>query len=132
MKTSLPTANILMAGLALAVAASGACGSSSTDSLLGDDPTTAPTVTATVTTPPTNTGVPVVDTAPTGAVTATAPTTTGSAKKPGTGVSLERQASDALRQGKRDQAAQLYDQLAQQHPENPAYKEAARILRASK
>ena len=93
--------------------------------------TTAPTVTATVTTPPTNTGVPVVDTAPTGAVTATAPTTTGSAKKPGS-VSLERQASDALRQGKRDQAAQLYDQLAQQHPENPAYKEAARILRASK
>ena len=41
MKTSLPTANILLAGLALAVAASVACGSSATDSLLGDDPTTA-------------------------------------------------------------------------------------------
>ena len=88
--------------------------------------TTAPTVT----TPPTNSGVAIVDTGPT--ATGTVPTPTGTGRKPGTGVSLERQASDALRQGKRDQAAQLYDQLAQQHPENPAYKEAARILRASK
>jgi predicted Zn-dependent protease len=47
-------------------------------------------------------------------------------------LSLERQAADALRAGKRDQAAVLYDQLAAQHPENPAYKEAARIIRASK
>jgi outer membrane protein assembly factor BamD (BamD/ComL family) len=67
-------------------------------------------------------------TAPTS--TATTPAPTGSGKKPV--LTLERQAADALRAGRRDQAAQLYDQLAAQHPENPAYKEAARILRAPK
>ena len=93
-------------------------------------PSAAPTVTVantapTATTPPTATTV-----APTATGTTTAPTATGSGKKPV--LTLERQAADALRSGKRDQAAQLYDQLAVQHPENPAYKEAARIIRASK
>ena len=92
--------------------------------------TTAPTATtppSAATVMPTATGT---TTAPTATVAATAPTATGSGKKPV--LTLERQAADALRAGKRDQAAVLYDQLAAQHPENPAYKEAARIIRASK
>lgn len=42
----------------------------------------------------------------------------------------ERVAVDAVAAGAWDPAAKAYDDLAKQHPENPAYKEAARILRA--
>ena len=105
--------------------------SASASSTAGTAPsvTVATTAIPTATTPPTGTAIPTdTGTVPTGTAT---PTGTGT-KKPTGAVSLERQAADALRQGKRDHAAQLYDQLAAQHPENPAYKEAARILRASK
>ncbi len=40
----------------------------------------------------------------------------------------ERDAIDLVSQGQYGKAADIYDQLAQQHPEQPAYKEAARIL----
>jgi len=43
--------------------------------------------------------------------------------------STERSAADAVVEGKFGDAARLYDQLAQQNPGNPAYKEAARIMR---
>jgi len=52
------------------------------------------------------------------------PSTAGSAKTP------ERVAVDAVAAGSWEPAAKAYDELAQAHPENPAYKEAARILRA--
>jgi hypothetical protein len=38
-------------------------------------------------------------------------------------------AADDVSTGQYDLAAQIYDQLAQEHPENPAFAEAARILR---
>ncbi len=41
----------------------------------------------------------------------------------------ERQAADFVSTGQYDQAVPIYDQLAAEHPENPAYREAARILR---
>jgi hypothetical protein len=41
----------------------------------------------------------------------------------------ERIAADDVATGQYDLAAQIYDQLAQEHPENPAFAEAARILR---
>jgi len=41
---------------------------------------------------------------------------------------LERQAVDALGMGELNRAAAMYAQLAKEHPENPAYGEAARIL----
>ncbi len=43
--------------------------------------------------------------------------------------SLERLASDAVAEGQFDVAAGYYDQLAQQFPNEPKYREAARILR---
>lgn len=46
-----------------------------------------------------------------------------------TGVTLERAASDAIVEGRFDEAAQLYERLAQSMPQMPVYKEAARILR---
>lgn len=42
----------------------------------------------------------------------------------------ERAAVDAVAAGAWDPAARAYDDLAKQHPENPAFREAARILRA--
>lgn len=42
----------------------------------------------------------------------------------------ERVAIDAVVAGSYEPAAKMYDELAKTHPENPAYKEAARILRA--
>jgi outer membrane protein assembly factor BamD (BamD/ComL family) len=42
---------------------------------------------------------------------------------------LERQAIDLVAQGQYGKAVDIYDQLAQQHPEQPAFKEAARLLR---
>jgi hypothetical protein len=41
----------------------------------------------------------------------------------------ERTAADYVSTGQYEQAAQIYDQLAQEHSENPAFGEAARILR---
>ena len=41
----------------------------------------------------------------------------------------EREAIDLVSQGQFAKAADIYEQLAQQHPEQPAFKEAARILR---
>ena len=41
----------------------------------------------------------------------------------------ERDAIELVSQGQYTKAAELYEQLAQQHPEQPAYKEAARLLR---
>jgi thioredoxin-like negative regulator of GroEL len=41
----------------------------------------------------------------------------------------ERMAADYVATGQFEQAAQLYDRLAIDHPENPAFREAARILR---
>jgi len=43
--------------------------------------------------------------------------------------SPERQAADAVVEGKFAEAAKLYDELATTNPSNPAYKEAARIMR---
>jgi hypothetical protein len=42
----------------------------------------------------------------------------------------EHQAADYVATGQYDQAAMLYERLALEHPENPAFREAARILRA--
>jgi hypothetical protein len=42
---------------------------------------------------------------------------------------LERAAVDAVVSGDYAQAAKIYAQLAAQHPENPTYAEAAKILR---
>lgn len=43
--------------------------------------------------------------------------------------SLERKAVDALISGNYKEASALYEQLAQQHPETPIYKEALRVLK---
>jgi len=43
--------------------------------------------------------------------------------------SPERQAADAVVEGQYDTAAKLYEQLAASNPGNPAYREAARIMR---
>jgi hypothetical protein len=42
----------------------------------------------------------------------------------------ERQAADFVSTGAYDQAATIYERLGLEHPENPAFREAARILRA--
>jgi hypothetical protein len=68
-----------------------------------------------------------------------APSTTGkpapsiSAKTPSPAPSqksLERAAVDAVAAGSYESAAKMYEELAKAHPENPAYKQAAKILRA--
>ena len=43
---------------------------------------------------------------------------------------MERAAVDAVAAGSYEAAAKMYEDLAKAHPENKAYKEAARILRA--
>jgi hypothetical protein len=55
----------------------------------------------------------------------TAPRPPGSAQKK----TLERAAADAVAAGAFLEAAALYEQLAREHPENPSFAEAARILR---
>jgi hypothetical protein len=52
------------------------------------------------------------------------PTATNPAQR-----TLERQAVDWVASGQYERAAAAYDQLAQQFPDRPAYREAARILR---
>jgi hypothetical protein len=44
-------------------------------------------------------------------------------------LSLERKAADAVASNDFAKAADLYDQLAKQHPDKPAYARAAEILR---
>jgi hypothetical protein len=55
----------------------------------------------------------------------TAPATPSTSSKK----SQERLAADAWTEGNFEVAAKIYDQLSQQHPENPAFREAARICR---
>ncbi len=63
--------------------------------------------------------------------TTTAPTTTASAPPLPKGKrTLEREAIDLVALGQYGKAADIYDQLAAQHPDQPVYREAARILRA--
>jgi hypothetical protein len=64
------------------------------------------------------------------ATTAAAPSATGKSPQSTTTKPAERAALDAVAAGSLVPAAELYDELAKAHPENPAYKEAARILRA--
>jgi outer membrane protein assembly factor BamD (BamD/ComL family) len=45
------------------------------------------------------------------------------------GKTLQREAADAVASGAYGRAAELYDQLAKQYPNKPAYAEAAAILR---
>jgi hypothetical protein len=73
-------------------------------------------------TPPKPTATAPIASAPPAATNKGAPKTTE--KTP------ERAAVDAVAAGSLVPAAELYDELAKTHPENPAYKEAARILRA--
>ena len=50
----------------------------------------------------------------------------------GTGANVdrrERKAADYVSTGQYEQAAQIYDRLASDHVDNPAFREAARILR---
>jgi hypothetical protein len=64
-------------------------------------------------------------------VTSATATTSAPAKPlPKGKVTLEREAVDFVGQGQYLKAAEIYDQLAAQHPDQPVYREAARILRA--
>ena len=83
---------------------------------------TGPTTTTTVITTSTATSPPI----PTATVTTTA---TATATLPKGTRTLERQAIDLVAQGQYPKAVEIYDQLAQQHPEQPAFKEAVRLLR---
>lgn len=121
--------------------------------LLSDDPedlipgkaATKPTATASATStaassaPPSATGVSAPSAASTAAIIP-APMTTSTAKvQPPPAVppggtakppsSLERKAIDALSMGQEADALRYYDELAKEQPENPNFKEAARILR---
>jgi hypothetical protein len=90
--------------------------------------TTAPTsVVSAATAPILPTTVNVVTTATAPTSTTTAPVASPPLPK-GTRT-LERQAIDLVAQGQYGKAVDIYDQLAQQHPEQPAFKEAARLLR---
>jgi hypothetical protein len=57
------------------------------------------------------------------------PTATDTPPKPPAVRTLERQAADAYAAGRYEEAALLYDQLASQFPNDPTYKEIARIIR---
>jgi hypothetical protein len=57
-----------------------------------------------------------------------APAPDGPSSVSGTGT-LEREAVDALARGNFAQAASLYDRLVQVHPNDPLFREAARIAR---
>jgi len=52
-----------------------------------------------------------------------------SSKEEQSGTTLERQAADAVANGKFRRAIELYEQLSKEHPDQPVYREAARILR---
>ncbi len=87
---------------------------------------------ATATATGTSTTPIIIVTAPTG--TTTAPTTSASAVAttptlPKGQRTLERQAIDFVAAGQYTKAIEVYDQLAVQHPDQPVFKEAARLLR---
>jgi len=92
-----------------------------------DDPDPPPSNTAP---PPSTSGSP----PPVPSVPATVPAPSasapGSPKTDPAKKTTEREAVDAVAAGQYELAAKLYEQLAKEHPETPAYKEAARILRA--
>jgi len=94
--------------------------------------TTSSVATGTVAIPATTT-VPIVMSAVPTTTTTTPPTTTAppvaSAKPPKGGKTPEREAIELVSQGQNTKAAALYEQLAQEHPDQPAYREAARLLR---
>jgi hypothetical protein len=93
-------------------------------------PSATATATATTTATTTASTVVVAPTA-TSTSTATAPTTTTSAPPLSKGKRTpEREAIDLVGQGQYVKAADIYDQLAAQHPDQPVFREAARILRA--
>lgn len=88
------------------------------------DPLPPPTETGAIVAPPPVSAVPVEPSAtPSGK-----PAPSGSASAPKK--TLQRAAADAVAAGAFLEAAALYEQLAREHPENPAYAEAARIMRA--
>jgi hypothetical protein len=105
-------------------------------------PSASASVVATATTPPTTTAPPTTNTIvappPTVLTVATVVPTATIAPPPIASVAplpkgkstLERQAIDLVALGQYTKAAEVYDQLAQQHPEQPVYREAARILRS--
>jgi len=65
----------------------------------------------------------------TAAVPVPPPTASAKPRRETKGKSVERTAIELVGQGQYAKAAALYEQLAQEHPEQPAYKEAARLLR---
>lgn len=77
--------------------------------------------------PPTGSAPPVATAPPAPLPSASAP---GNPKTDPAKKTTEREAVDAVAAGQYELAAKLYEQLAKDHPETPAYKEAARILRA--
>ena len=91
-------------------------------------PTVVTTDTAPTTTTTTTTTAPTVTVPPT-ASTAAIPVPSAAPLKKGE-VTKERQAADAVRQGHKTEAIALYEQLAAEHPENPAFKEAVRVLKS--
>ena len=99
----------------------------------GPSVSAAPSATGSVAVMPTaSSSVGVMPTASVAPSASSAPIPTASAKPPTAPKgkhSIEREAIELVGQGQYTKAADLYDQLAQQHPEQPAYKEAARLLR---
>lgn len=89
---------------------------------------TVPTTTTTTTTTTTAPTVTVPPTASTAAIPIPIPSATVPLKKGE--VTKERLAADAVRQGHKAEAITLYEQLAAEHPENPAFKEAVRVLKS--
>lgn len=95
-----------------------------------DDPAPGPSATAPAPAPTpssSHSGPAPVPPGPAPSASASAP---GSPKTDPAKKSAEREAVDAVAAGQYELAAKLYDQLAKEHPDVPAYKEAARILRA--
>jgi hypothetical protein len=85
-------------------------------------PTISPTIAPTIA--PTFAPTAVAPTAPTTVNTApVAPTAAPTAR------TLERAAADAYAEGNLPLALQLYERLAREHPENPAFADAARMIR---
>jgi len=101
-------------------------------------PTAPPTTTAYPTAPPTTTAYPTAPPTTDPAAGHTRPPSDATAKPttPDPAASAapvdrrEHQAADLVATGQYEQAAQIYDRLGAEHPENPAFHEASRILRA--
>lgn len=76
--------------------------------------------------PPTASVAAAQTTAPPASTSKPAGTSTGKAPPK----TIERQAADAVIAGSYNEAIKLYEQLANEHPDQPVYKESIRILRA--